>query len=199
MGIVKRSPYGWDESKAWSFPSIWNAISRHHPWDHPVSYFMIAVIFFEETGFCNISQAGTAGALGTGFGQIEVSNPEKKDFYAWLGLSTDYRVVAQTMLADNDTAVRIHCKYFQYLTNVRNKSLEGCIAAQIGSHVQYKGLFLQGARLLRDAWNANDRKAYIYALNFARENSSKKNPIYESLFPDFWKFILPESWFTLGY
>src|SRR5262249_9306667 len=89
--MVQKCPFAWVEAKALDFPGIWDAVSRHHPWGHPVSYYMIAVIFFEETGFCNIGQAQTSGSLGVGFGQLEVSNPDKKDFYAWLGLPTDYK------------------------------------------------------------------------------------------------------------
>ena len=197
--MVNKCPYAWVESKAWDFPSLWDSISQHHPWNHPVSYFMILVIFFEETAFCNISQAQTSGGLGTGFGQLEVSNPEKKDFYAWLGLPTDYRQVSQMMLADKDRSVLVHCKYFQYLTSVKYFGLEGCLGAQVGSHISYKALFRQGAQMLEQAFNENDRNGYIRALNFARSNSTKKNGIPESYFPQFWEFILPDSWFELGY
>jgi hypothetical protein len=197
--MVNKCPFAWVESKAWDFPALWDSISRHHPWNHPVSYFLILVIFFEETGFCNISQAQTSGSLGTGFGQLEVSNPEKKDFYAWLGLPTDYRAVAQLMLSDNDQAVRVHCKYFQYLTSVKHFGLEGCLGAQVGGHTSYKSLFRQGAQMLEKAFNEDDRPGYIRALNWARSNSAKKNGITESYFPQFWKFILPDTWFELGY
>jgi len=197
--MVRQSPFAWVEAKALDFPGIWDAVSRHHPWGHPVSYYMIAVIFFEETGFCNIAQAQTSGSLGVGFGQLEVSNPDKKDFYAWLGLPTDYKQVSAMMLADKNLAVKVHCKYFQYLTSECNKSLDGCLSAQVGDHVEYKSLFRQGAALLEQAWNDNDRAGYIRALNHARANSPKKNSIPEKLFPDYWQYILPDTWFTLGY
>src|SRR5262245_28326379 len=70
--MVRQSPFAWVEAKALDFPGIWDAVSRHHPWSHPVSYYLIAVIFFEETGFCDIAQARTSGSLGVGFGQLEV-------------------------------------------------------------------------------------------------------------------------------
>lgn len=197
--MVKKCPFAWVESKALNFPDIWDALSRHHPWNHPVSYFTILVIFFEETGFCNIKQAQTSGGLGIGFGQMEISNPEKKAFFSWMGLPTDYHSVAQMMLADPDLAIKVHCKYFQYLTSVMNKSGDGCLGAQVGSHTSYIPLFKEGARMLEDAFNTDDRPGYIAALNYARFKSAKKNGIAEAYFPDFWKFILPDDWFSLGY
>ena len=50
---------------------------------------MLAVIFFEETAFCNRAQAEAPSGYGVGFGQLEVKNPEKKEFYEWLGISTE--------------------------------------------------------------------------------------------------------------
>ena len=197
--IVTKCPYAWVQQKAWDFPTLWDSISRHHPWGHPVSGFMIAVIFFEETGFCNIAQADVPAGYGVGFGQLEVRNPEKMEFYQWLGMPTDYKVVAQMMLANNDTAVRVHCKYFQYLTQEKQKGLEGCLGAQVGKHRQYIPLFKTGASLLEKAFRENDRAGYIRALNYARENSPKHNQISEKYFPDYWQFILPDSWFKYGF
>jgi hypothetical protein len=197
--MITKNPYAWSEEKALDFPAIWDALSRHHPWNHPVSYFMIAVIFFEETGFCNIPQADTPQGYGVGFGQLEVRNPEKKEFYAWLGLPTEYQLVAQKMLSDKDLSVKVHCKYFQYLTTIKGLGLEGCLSAQVGKHVGYKQLFKEGAAKLEKAFNDNNRPAYIEALNHARRNSPKNNAISEKFFPEYWNYILPESWFTLGY
>jgi hypothetical protein len=197
--IVRKCPFAWEQFKAWDFPTLWDSISQNHPSDHPVSYFVLAVIFFEETAFCNRAQAETPSGYGVGFGQLEVKNPEKKEFYEWLGISTDYKEVARMMLADNDTSVWTHCNYFQYLTSEKYYKLDGCLGAQVGSHTVYKSLFQDGAKLLEKAYNDNDRAAYIYALNYARNNSPKNNGIPENLFPEFWQFILPDSWFTLGY
>jgi len=195
MPRVSRSPFSWFENKAWDFPTIWEAISRHHPAGHPVSRATVAVIFFEETGFCNVSQAQTSGSLGVGFGQLEVSNPEKKEFYSSLGISTDYRQVAARMLGSNDESVRIHCGYFQFLAARKGLGADGCLAAQVGRHRSYVQLFRQGARLLEEALAAGDRQAMIRALNYARSNSGKGNGIPERLFPEFWEFILPAESF----
>lgn len=192
--MVNKSPFAWIESKAADFPTLYDSIGSCHPSDHPVSPFMILVIFFEETGFCNIKQAQTSGSLGVGFGQMEISNPEKKDFFVWAGLPSDYKQVAQLMLGDTDFAVKVHCQYFQYLTSERGLSLEGCLSAQVGSHTQYKSLFRKGAQMLEAAYNSNDRPGCIAALNYAR-SKGKSNGIPESLFPEFWQFILPDSMF----
>ena len=189
--MVSRCPFAWIESKALSLPDLKDAISRHHPASHPVSPFIILVIFFEETGFCNISQAGTSGNLGCGFGQMEMSNPEKKVFYEWMGLPGAYKQVAAMMLADKDIAVKGHCKYFQYLTSVMGKDLGGCLGAQVGSHTSYIAHFRKGADLLEAACNGANRKDCIYALNYARYQSAKANGIPETLFKDYWEFILP--------
>jgi hypothetical protein len=157
---------------------------------------MIAVIFFEETGFCNITQAFTAGTLGVGFGQLEVRNPEKKKFYDWANLPTDYLDISAMMQADNDTAVAIHCKWFQFLTSEMGMGLDGCLGAQVGKHVVYKQLFLDGAKKFEDAYNNNDRWGCMAALNHARFKSLKKNGIPYELFGEYWDYILPGSWCT---
>lgn len=203
--MVKRSPFAWKEAKALNFPGILGAVSKNHPKDHPVSATMIAIIFFEETAFCNIEQAGTKGTLGIGFGQIEVSNPEKKKFYAWAGVPTDYNELAKQMLADKDFSIKVHCKFFQWLTDQdnpdRKTSLEGCLAAQIGTHTEYKDLFIAGEKQLKTAM---DKKNFIdcaRALNYARQYSSKSNGIPvtgKDAFTDFWKYILPDSYFQTG-
>jgi len=43
-----------------------------------------------------------------------------------------------------------------------------------------------------------DRPA-LMPLNYAHTNSPKRNGIPGTLYPDFWQFILPDSWFNLGY
>ena len=199
MGKVQKCPFAWVEEKAWDFPTIWSAIHRHHPPGHPVSPHMIATIFFEETGFCNIQQAGTKGTLGIGFGQMEISNPEKREFYAWLGLPTDYRIVAGMILGSNDLAVKVHCMYFQFLSSVKGKGYEGCMHAQVGTHTSYIPLLAQGASLLRKAIDANDRALVIQALNYARSNGPKHNGVGEKYFPDYWAFTLPPAWFKVGF
>ncbi len=196
---VSKTPFAWNQVAAYDFPTFWSTLQRVHPGEHPVSYFMIAVICFEETGLCNIQQAETPSGLGVGFGQLEVKNPEKKDFYEWAGVETDYHRLAKEMLGDREFSLGVHCQYFQYLTEVKGLRLDGCLSAQVGRHVQYKPLFMTGASMLEDAFNANDRAAYIRALNYARSNSPKKNGIPETLFKEYWEFILPQSWFDYGF
>ncbi len=196
---VSKPPFAWNQAAAYDFPTFWSTLQRVHPWDHPVSYFMLAVICFEETGFCNIQQAETPTGLGVGFGQLEVKNPEKKAFYEWAGVETDFRRLAKEMLGDREFSLGVHCQFFQYLTDVRGLRLDGCLAAQVGRHVQYIPLFKTGAAMLEAAFDANDRAAYIRALNHARSNSPKKNGIPENLFKEYWEFILPQSWFDYGF
>ena len=97
--MASMNPVGWIPQQALSLPDLWEALGRHHPPGHPVSYYMILVIFFEETAFCDISQLGTSGNLGCGFGQLEMSNPEKLPFYAWADLPLDYKKVAAGIAA----------------------------------------------------------------------------------------------------
>jgi hypothetical protein len=197
--MVSRCPFGWVEAKSWSIVDLWDSISNNHPDDHPVSYFMIAVIFFEETGFCNVSQAFTQGTLGVGFGQLEVRNPEKQAFYDWANLPTDYLEVSGLMLSDNDTAVSVHCQWLQYLTSQMGMGLDGCLGAQVGPYTAYKQLFKDGAKMFEDAYNNNDRDGCMAALNYARYKSPKKNGIPYSLYSDYWDLILPGSWCTPDY
>lgn len=196
---VKKTPFAWSQAAAYDFPTFWSTLQRVHPADHPISYFLMAVICFEETGFCNIQQAETPSGLGVGFGQLEVKNPEKVAFYEWAGVETDYRDLARHMLRDREFSLGLHCQYFQFLTDERNLKLDGCLSAQVGKHQQYKQLFKTGAAMLETAFDANDRPGYIRALNYARANSAKKNGIPESLFKDYWEFILPQSWFDYGF
>lgn len=204
--LVARTPFAWNQAAAYDFPTFWSTLQRVHPAKHPVSYFMIATICFEETGFCNIKQAERPAGLGVGFGQLEVKNPEKVEFYEWAGVETDYRKLSELMIADREFSLGLHCQYFQYLTEVKNLRLDGCLSAQVGTaqkqfppHSQYPALFKKGASLLESAFEANDRDAYIYALNYARYNSPKKNGTPASLFKDYWEFILPQSWFDYGF
>jgi hypothetical protein len=135
---------------------------------------MLAVIFFEETAFCNRAQAEAPSGYGIGFGQLEVKNPEKKEFYEWLGISTDYKEVARLMLAVKDTSVWTHCNYFQYLTTEKYFKLDGCLGAQVGSHTIYKGLFKERAKLLEKAYNDNERIGLHLCLNYARTKQARQ-------------------------
>ena len=70
---VSRSPLFWHQKQAWNFPTLWDAVIRNNK-DNKANMpnEMLLVIFFEETGFCNIEQAGPHGPA-VGFGQIEVA------------------------------------------------------------------------------------------------------------------------------
>ena len=198
--MASMNPVGWIPQQALSLPDLWEALGRHHPPGHPVSYYMILVIFFEETAFCDISQLGTSGNLGCGFGQLEMSNPEKLPFYAWADLPLDYKKVAAGMLISKEYAVKVHCKYFQYLTDMMGMGLEGCLHGQVGSHTSYIPLFYKGAQMLEQAMNAGNRVDCINALKYAREKGPKANNIpFREPYLDFWKFILPENYLRLGF
>src|SRR5262249_26311599 len=114
--------------------------------------------------------------------------------------------IAFMMLANNDFAVQVHCRFFQWLTSAENpdrkSSLRGCLAAQVGSHTEFINLFIEGEKKFRAAWDKNTRVDFANALNHARTNGPKENGIPitgKNAFTDYWEYILPDTWFTLGY
>ena len=122
------------------------------------------VIFFHETGFSNIKQGKGSGPA-VGFGQMEIFNDDKIPFFKWLPpgfdsvtfnpktppaaqkakkdqygiLPTMEKLTDARVTSDDDFAIKMHCKYFEWLFNEGYsksmptqkgiKSLDGMLAA----------------------------------------------------------------------
>jgi len=174
---VNPSPFAWHEAQAWNLPTMLDAIARNNK-NSNMPNEMLAVIFFEETGFCNVQQAGKNGPA-VGFGQIEVGNRDKFRFYKWLN-DPDLNIpdefmaklkqekldlptlkmkqsiqekVKTKMLGSKEYSAMMSCKYFEFLSTVDGMQLEGLIGAQISSHTEYRTRFSEGYQLLRKALN----------------------------------------------
>lgn len=196
---VNPKPTFWEPDKALNFPDIYYLISQYHPAEHPVSREIIAVIFFEETLFCNRRQVTEKGVgPGVGFGQIQIEDPEKADFYRWAGIQ---KPTFEAVTSNKEFSVWLSCKYFQWLVSVRGKGREGALQAQTGGggNQSFVPLFIEGGRLLRDAMYGSDkRESFVYALNYARDKGIHHNPIPYTHYPSFWQFVIPEEYLAMG-
>ena len=209
----------WHEDRAWDLFSIRQSIIRHNRSALDVD--TILAIFFEESLFCNMPQmveikdpeerkkrGGMAIGPARGFGQMETRNSDKQEYYAWAGLPTDPpntpesvrgEKVSAMMLGDKDTCVRIHVGWYNWLKEVRGKDFDGTLAAQVGSHVVYKNLFLRGGIAIGNAFMTRRRIDMINALNLARAESPKENDIPWPRFGKFWRFLIPDWSLVLGF
>jgi hypothetical protein len=126
------------------------------------------------------------------------------------------------ILADNEFAIKMHAKYFQWLArgfaDGKPKGLDGLLAAQTGGggNVAARQLFTTGGEAVARAmqpdpsidlrWSdaewkmyyAKRRKTFIAALNIARQFHSNQVP---ERFDKFWEFFLPDDFLQnpLGY
>ncbi len=191
----------WVPEKAWDLFTLRNAIARHNR--SSLSTEIILSIFFEESQFCDRRQITDTGKDGpaSGFGQMETGNPDKQAYYAWADLPVDPPTtpkgsrgeqVATRILGSREEAVRIHVGYYNWLKEERGLDRTGTLAAQVGSHTAYIPLFMTGGDLIRAAWGSLNRKAMIDALNYAPQNSPKKNHVPWPRFAKFWRFIIPD-------
>ena len=78
----------WDPNKALDLFSLIRVI-RMYSLTGVIPAELIAVIFFEETAFCNVRQTtgrdknqNVVYGLGVGFGQTQIYDPEKRLFFA---------------------------------------------------------------------------------------------------------------------
>lgn len=196
---VNPKPLFWEPDKALNFPDIYYLISQYHPQEHPVSREIIACIFFEETGFCNRRQRTKKGfGPAVGFGQMEIDNPDKEDFFKWMGIP---KPSPDAITINNELSVQISCKYFQWLVSVHGKSVDGALSAQTGGggNESFVPLFKEGGKRLRDAiYSSDKREDYVRALNYARTNGIHKNGIPYKDYRSFWEFVIPEQYLALG-
>jgi len=205
--MVNPKPFLWEETKALNLFQIYNKIGVYHPAGHPVSREMITLIFFEETGFCNIRQNRGAGPA-VGFGQMEIYNPDKIPFFEWLGFNSDRKktsrlplITPERISADNDLSVKITCKYFQWLVSEKHKTGTGALQAQTGGGANLSFIPVWGAaeKELKSVLYSNDRKKIINALNKARSGGPHPNPIPFDRYKSYWEFTVPEEDLLFGF
>ncbi len=194
----------WDPFAAMSMLEISQKLQTHLLPGLPVTRNHMFVICFHETGFSNIKQGkGTGPAVG--FGQMEIFNPDKIPFFKWLPpgfnsithnpkvhpakkkakmeeqgiLPTFEKLTDGRVTSDNDFAIKMHCKYFEWLskegTTKSNpnqkgiKHLEGMLGAQTGGgNEHFIGEFRDGAIAVGKAIDSGNRIDIINALNEIR-------------------------------
>jgi hypothetical protein len=234
------TPPLWDPFAALSILDVCKKLQVHLSSAQPLTREHLLVIFFHETGFSNIKQGmGTGPAVG--FGQMEIFNLDKIPFFKWLPAGFDSithnpkihpakkkaalaengippafeKLTDGRVTSDNDFAIRMHCKYFEWLATEKGKrTVDGALAAQTGGgNEHFIGEFRDGAIALDKAIASGKRTEIISALNEirwyfagpkgpppgARTKQSKSgrtlvhNPIALQRFPKYWDFTLPES------
>lgn len=228
--LVDRKPNLWQPEKALSFPQIYDLICRNHPENHVVSREIIACIFFEETLFCNIQQITKNGkGPAAGFGQIQIQDPDKIPFFESIHYNSNLKenklqlpdITFEIIKNDNDLAVKLTCKYFQWLVSSQGKSLQGALQAQTGGGIKkgvgtekdvetvgsknkaFVPLFIEGGKKLEKAITQTwTREAFVEALNFARKNGHHANAIPSTgifAYTKFWEYIIPDDYLKFGY
>ena len=200
--MVYPKPYLWEENKALSFFEIYRKICGHYSVNPFISREMIALIFFEETGFSNVRQnRGTGPAVG--FGQMEIYNHDKIPFFEWLGFNSNrwdrkspLRLITPEQITnDNDLSVKITCKYFDWLLGVKGKSTMGALEAQTGGGANRTIIpcWLNAERELKSVIRSGDRMKLIRALNMARSGGPHPNPIKYEWYQAYWEFTVPNN------
>lgn len=155
-------PYNWDPYRAMPFVEVIRFIDRYLRPDLPIYRQHLLVIFFHETGFCNVRQNQGKGPA-VGFGQMEIYNPDKIPYFQTINhnsailnpklsarekekysyLNNLVPLTYESVLNDSEFAIKMHCKYFAWLfdegysTNAAPgekgiKSLRGMLSAQTG-------------------------------------------------------------------
>ena len=229
-------PYNWDPARAVPFFKLANMIDVYLRKDLPIKRHHLLAIFCHETGFANVRQAlGTGPAVG--FGQVEIYNPDKVPFFATLKynsvilnprmspkekqkythLNGLFPLTYETVLNDNEFAVRMHCAYFAWLYDEgipKNavpgqkgiKSLRGLLMAQTGGgkNTVFVDHFITAGEVLWPVINSGDRQKIIDALNSVRHYWNKDATAIEhqvltlTRYRKYWDLILPENEVAFG-
>ena len=224
-------PYNWDPYRAMPFVEVAQTIKRFLRGGLPIERQHLLVIFFHESGFANVRQNQGKGPA-VGFGQMEIFNKDKIPFFETLRynaailnpkvpanekknysyLEKYVPLTYESVLNDNEFAIRMHCAYFGWLFDEgipKNaapgqkgiKSLRGLLTAQTGGgrNEVFIDHFINSGSQLKDAMNSGDRQKVIDALNSVRKyfklNSSAVEDQTLSLtrYRKYWDFILPEE------
>ncbi len=217
----------WEPAKAIPFFELANKIDVHLRAGLPVTREMMLVICFHETAFSNIKQGRGSGPA-VGFGQMEIFNADKVPFFATLGYDSRngrrmpiarvgtgtgcepqqnlFALTADTLLMNNDLAIKVHCKYFEWLFDCAGKrTLESMLSAQTGGgrNAVFIGIFKQAASNLRAVIYSGDRQKVIDALNsvqqhFNKDGNLESHAITLQRFPKYWDYTLPAGDMVLG-
>lgn len=224
-------PYNWDPYRALPIADVLKFLNKHLRPDLPIKSEHMLAIFFHETGFCNVRQNQGKGPA-VGFGQVEIFNPDKIPFFQTLNynsavlnprlsqkakekysnLNTLLPLTYESVLNDNEFAVRMHCAYFAWLfdegipTNAAPgqkgiRSLTGLLQAQTGGGKNgvFVKHFIDSGVEIKNVINSGDRQKIIDALNTVRHYLKKDSADTEQRtltlkrYPKYWDYILPES------
>jgi hypothetical protein len=208
---VKRRPLFWVPSKAVDFPTMWDLIHKHRTLCG-VSDEFVAVLFFEESTFCNVIQNNGVGP-GVGFGQTQIHDGDKVDFFREaMGRDSqrfakrrDHKlpiITFQDVINNRDLSVKITWKYYEWLKTAKKKGYDGIMRAQAGGPNYYMIPKLQhGAEMLRKAITSDfTRESIAKALNYARGfKKPKPTTVGYTVYQDFWKFLIPDDYLRWGF
>ena len=217
----------WEPAKAITFVQLANKIDVHLRPGLPVTREVMLAICFHETGFSNIKQGRGSGPA-VGFGQMEIFNDDKIPFFATLGFDSRNGksapipqmgtgpgcapkpnlivLQAKTLLDDDDLAIKVHCKFFEWLYDCAGKrTLDAMLSAQTGGgrNAVFIGIFKDSASKLQSVIHSGDRQKIIDALNAVQfQYSDKGELVKQSIrlerFKKYWDFTLPEDEKLIG-
>jgi hypothetical protein len=223
-------PNNWDPDRAMPFCEVAGLIDRYLRADLPIRREHLLVIFYHESAYANVRQnQGTGPAVG--FGQMEIYNPDKIPFFATLrynsailnpklspvekkkysNLNGLLPLTYDSVLNDNEFAVRMHCAYFGWLFDEGVpanavpgqkgiKTLRGLLQAQTGggANLVFVDHFVNAGAALQGVIDSGDREKIIRALNSVRYYFKKdsleteKQSLELDRFRKYWDFMLPE-------
>jgi hypothetical protein len=228
-------PFNWDPDRAVPFFKLAGLVDRFLRPGLSIQREHLLVIYCHESGFANVRQAENGPAVG--FGQMEIYNPDKIPFFQTLRYNSailnpripaakkrDYAyldglfpLTYESILNDDEFAVRSHCAYFAWLFDegvpanappgVKGiKSLKGMLQAQTGGgkNLVFVDHFVNSAAALAAVIKSGNRKKIIDALNSVRHYYNKAGtalehrPLSLDRFRKYWDFVLPENEFHIG-
>lgn len=219
------TPFPWDPKAAITLFDAANLIDVYLDPSIPMTRELMLLIFFHETGFANIRQRVETTKTnpqglgpGVGFGQMEVLNSDKPEFFRGVMGITPSEALFDTVTGDEHFAIRAHCAYFAEKFR-RGASTKGALmAAQAGGKTINQKLIaklMAPEAQLAASITGSDRGAIIDALNACRwyiKRDAKGKPIMLadgtpdlsfqpiplSRFPKYWDFTVPTSELMFG-
>lgn len=213
----------WDPNKALDLFSLIK-LTRMYFLSGGIPAELVAVIFFEETAFCNVRQTRgrdkqTKSVLwgpGVGFGQLQIYDPEKREFFASIGFNNDVRNTSSSLPLITFDMVTNHprfsvfltCRYLEFILKKKQSEGKGGIDAVLGAQTGAGGTGDNAKRnaLLIPRWKtaAAELKGLLANLQpnavetlrpkIARVLNSGRHEGFAIPFPnftDYWKFVVP--------